>query len=1119
MFYTNIQEDFEEDIDCQVSDWGKWKKRSKCTKTCGGGKKVLSRKRRITSHPSGDGEKCPSLVEYKIINCNKKSCKVCRGPNCNQDCVSKWNKWRRATQCDEKCGGGKKLRERVMKIIKPQKGTGKRCPSSLLQTQEIDCNTRACPINCEVSEWSEWSNVGSCSADCGGGKQQQERSRSITTNAANGGTICPTNLKETKEIDCNTQACPIDCEVSGWSEWSNVGSCSKTCGGGKQQQERTRSITKNASNGGTACPTNLRETKEIDCNTQACPINCEVSEWSEWSNFGSCSADCGGGKQQQERTRSITTNASNGGTACPTNLKETKEIDCNTQACPINCEVSEWSSWSNVGSCSKTCGGGKQSQERTRSITKNAANGGTACPTNLRETKEIDCNTQACPINCEVSEWSEWSNFGSCSKTCGGGKQQQERTRSITTNAANGGTACPTNLRETKEIDCNTQACIATVISTSEIGLKCNSLSTDASNHQDRRFGMFYNNTTSYGRNIHHAKDKKQIFYKENLSNSKFRIYYFNLSNDKLYLSYYSSGYKIIGGKLNEMNFNNIEFENNNLEFTKDSIKYRCLTGLDPSNEIVYYKSSDVSYYIENNNKRSILITDPITITKTTQIYLKIKNKTDDKPSNATYYNYTLIDVNNSTNSEAYKPKISDTPGIFYKEDLSDGTFRIYYYNKDETIKLYFRYSRQAYYTSASDFNNYPYDFNYRVMDFKNTDLELTHEKEGLQLCGLYYTNTLKNSPTMFICKKDYSSEYRRNIMIVEDLEQSSPGPEPAPADNLGLEKNEIIFYHGDTRVYIYKDYDRTSGTLFTNISSDKSSSKMYYEMSDSNDGTFYIYKKMNENKYYFTVSKSYDDYTTSQGFYHDKDYRIKYFIKNNELLSYNSKGDLEKFITLSPQDYTTYKLYQIYLNQNPSDNSPIKKVKFVMEGLEQSSPEDEPAPADESSLTKFSKFRGRIAFYDNNNNRLYNLDNAFTYDSTLSYLIPVYYRLKTRSGLYNIYIRRDGVDTYLSYVLWKGYPIISFTNIGVTKIDFEYDTTNNNLKTVINDKTYYLKAENKSTKRYTLQESSSSSYIDIKATDLVESFVNIKMIEGFENVYSINNYGNRNNLSYYKLN
>lgn len=61
-------------------------------------------------------------------------------------------------------------------------------------------------------------------------------------------------------------------------------------------------------------------------------------------------------------------------------------------ATPVNCAVSAWSTWS-TGAWS-TCSGGQQSrtETRTRTVTTQSANGGTACPA-LTETRTV---TQAC---------------------------------------------------------------------------------------------------------------------------------------------------------------------------------------------------------------------------------------------------------------------------------------------------------------------------------------------------------------------------------------------------------------------------------------------------------------------------------------------------------------------------------------------------------------------------------------------------------------------------------------------------------------------------------------------------------------------------------------------------
>ena len=57
---------------------------------------------------------------------------------------------------------------------------------------------------------------------------------------------------------------PTDCKHSSWGEWSK---CSKSCGNGLQ--ERTRTIVTEAQNGGKACVGNTKDTRL--CNNRGCP--------------------------------------------------------------------------------------------------------------------------------------------------------------------------------------------------------------------------------------------------------------------------------------------------------------------------------------------------------------------------------------------------------------------------------------------------------------------------------------------------------------------------------------------------------------------------------------------------------------------------------------------------------------------------------------------------------------------------------------------------------------------------------------------------------------------------------------------------------------------------------
>ncbi len=101
--------------------------------------------------------------------------------------------------------------------------------------------------------------------------------------------------------------------------------CSASCGDGIQTQ--SWNTTAAASGGGTACPT---DTQTYACNAKPCPVNCNQTAFSG----GICSATCGAGTITQ--TRTTTTPASNGGTACGPTTQ--------TIACRVPCSLSSSSS-------------------------------------------------------------------------------------------------------------------------------------------------------------------------------------------------------------------------------------------------------------------------------------------------------------------------------------------------------------------------------------------------------------------------------------------------------------------------------------------------------------------------------------------------------------------------------------------------------------------------------------------------------------------------------------------------------------------------------------------------------------------------------------------------------
>merc|ERR1711968_208477 len=381
----------------------------------GGG--IRQQRRQILVSPAFGGKPCPPSVVVE-------SCPVGEGGEpCPVDCqVSAWGWW---SPCSKSCGGGKRTRERKM-IVSPS-GTGKSCGSF---SEEGACHQEKCPVDCEVDEQG-WGPFSPCSATCGLGKHIRTRSFKAQKkcggdNHCYGGIACGA---PTDERNCQVRPCAVDC-VTGYNgkpgrwgfggkvdEWSR---CSADCGGGTMTRKQEVIIAPDF--GGKQCGP-IQEEKA--CNTHKCPVHCMVTDFADWTP---CSRSCGNGIMTRKRT--VHQESLHGGLGCPP-LTEARV--CNTNPCPIDCEVSAYGAWK---PCSKTCGMGFRF--RTRNVVKLHAKGGAECPA-LTETGF--CNESPCPINCETSSWGEWSQ---CSKSCGDGRSV--RRRKITRRARYGGLACGLDL-------------------------------------------------------------------------------------------------------------------------------------------------------------------------------------------------------------------------------------------------------------------------------------------------------------------------------------------------------------------------------------------------------------------------------------------------------------------------------------------------------------------------------------------------------------------------------------------------------------------------------------------------------------------------------------------------
>lgn len=170
-----------------------------------------------------------------------------------------------------------------------------------------------------VKSDGKWTNKGSCSATCGPGKQEQV-SYTIDnyTNKS-----CQVTMSQ--KVDCNVKDCCSETkEVPG--EWSSWGSCSAVCGPGTKK--RTRTITHKSTITGEVCSTTTEE-GSTSCNDKDC-CSSTTSTYGDWSGWGSCSASCGGGERWRSRT--ITNKSAYTGETCSTSTDWGKEA-CNTSPC------------------------------------------------------------------------------------------------------------------------------------------------------------------------------------------------------------------------------------------------------------------------------------------------------------------------------------------------------------------------------------------------------------------------------------------------------------------------------------------------------------------------------------------------------------------------------------------------------------------------------------------------------------------------------------------------------------------------------------------------------------------------------------------------------------------
>ncbi|XP_038626243.1 thrombospondin type-1 domain-containing protein 7A [Tachyglossus aculeatus] len=385
----------------------------------------------------GDGKDCGQGYRYQSMACYDQNGRLVETTRCDShgyieeacilpcpaDCkLSEWSTWSR---CSKSCGSGVKVRSKWLRE-KPYHG-GRPCPKLDHVNQAQVYEVVPCHSDCGQYIWiaEPWSvckvTVVDMKDNCGEGVQT--RKVRCMQNTVDGPSdhvedyLCDPEEMPLGSRECKLP-CPEDCVMSEWGLWSR---CSLPCNQTSFRQRSADPI--RHPDEGRACPQGIQQEPCV-LNKNCYHYDYNVTDWSTCRL--SDKAVCGSGV----KVRMLDCVRSDGRSVdlkfCAELVLEKSwpmNMSC-TVECPVNCQLSDWSSWS---TCSHTCGlTGRMVRRRT--VTQPHQGDGRPCPAQMEQAKP-------CPVNpCYRWQYSPWSLCTVQDAQCGEGT----RTRNVSCVVSNG---------------------------------------------------------------------------------------------------------------------------------------------------------------------------------------------------------------------------------------------------------------------------------------------------------------------------------------------------------------------------------------------------------------------------------------------------------------------------------------------------------------------------------------------------------------------------------------------------------------------------------------------------------------------------------------------------------